>query len=295
MVDNNATAVQNALQAGGIQLALPQRLEPVTTKENQVQKVVYDPEKLAAVKAALGIQRPAMSRWEAVANALAQTPEARSFTGGFGEEIINPWASGLSTFARSFGNTYGALKADERTKAEQAREDAIKAAQMEMEASKQNVTDKVTDSQMKVNDPNAKTLEQLQQAQIQEEAALDALRVLDELAKSKEIRSGNKETSDWWLSEKSSKNIGRRDQALSSLIPLTNKVARASGGSGINTVGEMMAYLGIPENATSAQIAGALPGMIKKLGMTEKFYQMTPTANTQNQPIAVGGYQIIPE
>jgi len=164
MVDNNATAVQNALQAGGIQLALPQRLEPVTTREHQVQKVVYDPEKLAAVKAALGIQRPAMSRWEAVANALAQTPEARSFTGGFGEEIINPFASGFSTFARNFGNVYSALKADERTKAEQAREDAIKAAEMEMEASKQNVTDKVTDSQMKVNDPNAKSTQEMAKA-----------------------------------------------------------------------------------------------------------------------------------
>lgn len=150
--------INSALQPG-IQMALPQRLEPVTTKEHQVQRTQYDPEKLQALKSALGIARPTMSKWESVANALANTPQPRSFTGGFGEEIISPWAMGLSNFARGFGSAYAARKADEREKAEQAREDAIKAAQLDYEASKQAIADKITDSQVKVNiDPNVKAL-----------------------------------------------------------------------------------------------------------------------------------------
>lgn len=155
MADNNATAVQNALQAGGIQFALPQTVVPVWKTQHQVTGTQYSPEKLEALKAALGIQRPTMSKWEALSNALAQTPEARSFTGGFGEEIINPWAVGLSSLARGFGGTYSALRADEREKAEQAREDAIKAAQLDLEASKQQVAHQIAQDYIKINDPKA--------------------------------------------------------------------------------------------------------------------------------------------
>ena len=144
----------------GIQLALPQTVVPVTKTQHQVQRVQYDPQKLEALKVALGIKRPTMSKWEAIANALAQTPEARSFTGGFGEEIINPWAEGLSNFARGFGRAYAMRKADEREKAEQAREDAIKAAQLDYEASKQQIANQIEQDYMKINDPNAKGNEQ---------------------------------------------------------------------------------------------------------------------------------------
>lgn len=155
MADNNGMAVQNALQGAGIQLALPQVVEPVWKTQHQVSAVKYDPNKLQALKDALGIKRPTMSGLEALANALAQAPEARSFKGGFGEEIINPWAVGLSNFARGFGSAYGALKSDERQKAEQAREDAIKAAQMDLEASKQQVVDQIAKDYIKYNNPNA--------------------------------------------------------------------------------------------------------------------------------------------
>lgn len=276
MANNNYTQdVQNALYPG-MQLALPQTVVPVTKTQYQVARTQYDPEKLAALKAALALKRPTMSRGEAIANALAQTPEARSFTGGFGEEIINPWAIGLSSFARGFGNAYSARKASERETAEKEREDAIKAAQLDAEATKAAITEQVAQDYMKVNDPNAKTAEQIQQQQNQKAAALDALHTLKDLGDSKKIWAGNNETTDFWLRGSSSENIGKREQALSALLPMTNSIARASGGSGINTLGEMMAYLGIPENATSAQIRGALPGIIKKLGLEEDFYQMSP-------------------
>ena len=46
----------------------------------------------------------------------------------------------------------------------------------------------------------------------------------------------------------------------------------------------MMAYLGIPENATSTQIAGALPGVARKLGMSHVLIE--PTAfEKQSSPV----------
>lgn len=141
----------NGALTPGIQLALPQTIVPVTKTQYQVQRTQYDPEKLQALKSALGIARPTMSKWEAVANALAQTPQPRSFTGGFGEEIINPWGEALSNFARGFGSAYSARKADEREKAEQAREDAIKAAQLDYEASKRVIADEIAQDFIKIN------------------------------------------------------------------------------------------------------------------------------------------------
>ena len=95
-------------------------------------------------------------------------------------------------------------------------------------------------------------------------AAADAIKKLNELSKGG-IGGWNNEADSRWNSKTTANLLGEREAALSALIPITNAVAKASGGSGINTLGEMMAYLGVPENATSAQIAGALPGIIRKM------------------------------
>lgn len=162
MTAEQIAAVNSALNPS-IQLALPQTVVPVTKTQYQVASTQYDPNKLAALKSALTAPRMKMSKWESLANALAQTPESRSFTGGFGEEIINPWAVGLSSLARGFGGTYGALKADEREIAEKEREDAIKAAQLEAEATKQAITAQIAKDYLKVNDPNAKAAQAAQE------------------------------------------------------------------------------------------------------------------------------------
>lgn len=158
--EQRAMAVNGALNGQGIQFALPQTVQKVTKTQYQTQGLRYDPEKLQALKTALATPRRVMSQDEIWANALANYPEAKSYTGGFGEEIISPWGEAMSSFARSFGSAYAAAKADEREKAEQAREDAIKAAQLDYEASKQNVTNQVADDYIKFNDPNAKGNEQ---------------------------------------------------------------------------------------------------------------------------------------
>lgn len=113
----------------------------------------------------------------------------------------------------------------------------------------------------------AEKQEKMQKESEQKAAAQGALKDLYDLAQSGKINALSKSTDNWFLTKESSKRIGKREAALSSLLPLTNSIARASGGSGINTLGEMMAYLGMPENATSAQIAGALPGISRKLGI----------------------------
>lgn len=139
------------------QMALPQTVVPITKTQTQIARTQYSPEKIQALKAALALKRPTMSRMEVIANALANAPEARSFTGGFGEEIISPWAEGLSSFARGFGSAYGAAKANQREAAEKEREDAIKIAEIENKAAKQAVTEQIAQDYLKVNDPNAGT------------------------------------------------------------------------------------------------------------------------------------------
>lgn len=279
MTTDQRAALDSALYGNNIQMALPQTVIPVMKTQHQVTSTQYDPEKLQALKSALGIARPTMSTWEAVANALAQTPEAKSYTGGFGEEIISPWAMGLSNFARGFGTAYAARKADEREKAEQAREDAIKAAQLDYEANKEAVVDQIAKDYIKINQSKDADINKLLEEQKQKEAAVAALHELNDLAESGEIWAGNKSTDKAFLSSNSSKNIGRREQALSTLVPMTAKVAHDAGISGINSIGEAMLYLGIPANATSQQIKGALPGIIKKLGLEEEYYQSNPVDN----------------
>ena len=136
-------------------LALPQSIQPVTNTKTTIQRTQYQPDKLQALMTALGRPTVRKSRWESLANALAATPEARSFTGGFGEEIISPWAIGTSAFLRGLGSTYGDRLAAQREAEEKDRENAIKAAQLDAEATKQAVTRETSTEHMKVNDPNA--------------------------------------------------------------------------------------------------------------------------------------------
>ena len=187
LTDEQIMQMQSALNPS-IQLALPQTVVPVTKTSSETRGVRYDPAKLQALKMALGAgrgdlqplkaaitaPRPVMSNGEAIARALAQYPEAKSYTGGFGEEIINPWAVGLSSLARGFGNVYGARAESQREAdaqarddaikaaeldykaAEMARDDAIKMAQLENDAAKQEYVNQVADDWIKYNNPTAK-------------------------------------------------------------------------------------------------------------------------------------------
>ena len=109
--------------------------------------------------------------------------------------------------ARGFGSAYGAKTADERAVANQAREDAIKAAELDNEAAKKVITDQVKYDERAAEKQEAK-IKQAQQEALQKDAALSALHNLDELAKSGSITALNKSTDNWALSKESSRNIG---------------------------------------------------------------------------------------
>lgn len=136
-----------------------QMFSPSTT----TQYTQYSPEKLEALKNALSAKK---SGFETFANGLANAPQAQAFTGGFGEQIIDPWSAGLSSFARGFGNTYSEKAAD-------AREAELKAAQLEAEADKKTITDQVD---LKKDPTAAKQEEEASKLQ----GSLNALRSLKE-------------------------------------------------------------------------------------------------------------------
>lgn len=147
---------QKMMGALGYPMALPQRLEKVTNTTDTRQRVNYDPQKWQALMDALGRSTPRKSGWESAANVLAQMPQGRSFTGAYGTEVINPWTDGLATFARSFGGAYGDRLASEREAQAKDLENQIKTAQLDAEASKENVQNTTENTWMKLNDSNAK-------------------------------------------------------------------------------------------------------------------------------------------
>lgn len=127
---------------------------------------------------------------------------------------------------------------------------------------------RIADAQETARNKANKDAEDAKAAETSRHAAEQALLDLQALADSGDITKWNNETGGVNMFGEGGKNIGKRQAALAALLPYTNFAAKKSGGSGINTLGEMMAYLGIPENATSTQIAGALPGVARKLGMS---------------------------
>lgn len=152
MADNN-----QVLQALGYPMALPQSVIPVTKTSTQVQKTSYAPDKLQALMTALQTPRAKKSAMETLAGALAGVSDAPSFKGAYGVDVINPWAVGLSSLAQGFGGAYGDRLASAREAAIQDREDAIKAAQLALDADKSVITSQTESDYLKVNDPNAGT------------------------------------------------------------------------------------------------------------------------------------------
>lgn len=71
----------------------------------------------------------------------------------------------------------------------------------------------------------------------------------------------------WGGAEERKKAKGRLAADIAAIGPLVLKKVKEAGASGINTVGEAMLYIGLPENPTSAEIAGALPILKKTLGI----------------------------
>ena len=119
-------------------------------------------------------------------------------------------------------------------------------------------------------------------------AAENALADLQDLADKNSLTSfGYKRASmsPWGGSEEHKKAKGRLSADIAAIGPLVLKKVKEAGASGINTVGEAMLYIGLPENPTSAELAGALPILTKTLGIE------IPQSNVAQQ--TANGYTIV--
>jgi hypothetical protein len=61
--------------------------------------------------------------------------------------------------------------------------------------------------------------------------------------------------------------MGKISSAVAAVAPRAIAQLKKAGVSGINTKGEFMQYIGLPENPTSQQILGALPMMAEIAGV----------------------------
>ena len=75
------------------------------------------------------------------------------------------------------------------------------------------------------------------------------------------FRKGLKLTTD-----QEEKDLGAISSAIAAIAPQAISKLKAAGVSGINTMAEFLTYLGLPENPTSQEIAGALPQISAIIG-----------------------------
>jgi hypothetical protein len=75
------------------------------------------------------------------------------------------------------------------------------------------------------------------------------------------FRKGLKLTTD-----QEEKDLGAISSSIAAIAPQAISKLKAAGVSGINTMAEFLTYLGLPENPTSQEIAGALPQISAIIG-----------------------------
>lgn len=144
------------LAALGYPVALPQTVVPVTKTQYQVQRTQYDPNKMRALVEALRTpQQTEKGKWELLGNALAKNITSPQYEGAYGVKFGDYRTNALAQGANMFNDIYGAQKQQERDAANAARENEIKALQMELDAGKSVSTNQVSNDYIKINDPKA--------------------------------------------------------------------------------------------------------------------------------------------
>lgn len=72
-------------------------------------------------------------------------------------------------------------------------------------------------------------------------------------------------------------DLGKISSSIAAIAPIAIQRLKESGVSGINTLGEFMTYVGLPENPNSEQIKGALPSIAQIVGAK------LPTSDSKQQ------------
>lgn len=120
-----------------------------------------------------------------------------------------------------------------------------------------------------------KQAEQETDAQSQKQAQ-DSLNDLYDVASKGNIGAWT----DWRVKHKLSgaeteQDLGRLSAAVAGIAPRAIAKLKAAGVSGINTKGEFLQYIGLPENPTSEQIMGAIPMMAQIAGVENPIPQQS--------------------
>ena len=149
------TNPQAQIQAALMPPALPQTLEPFTTKKRQVQYTQYDPQSVAAYNEAMDKVAPRASTAELLANALAGTGYASSYEGAYGTQVSNSLISQITNALQGFGGLYGARKQQEREYLTDMLNAERERARIQMEMGKKNITEAEENGVMKVNTENS--------------------------------------------------------------------------------------------------------------------------------------------
>lgn len=241
-------------------LALPQQIQVVPTRSIQTQQNVYDPNDIIAMRKAMQA-RNKISALESLSNALGSI-EPKTYKGAYGVEEVNPFVSGLSGALKGFDKVYSSRKEAERKLAD----DEFELAKMMAEANKQAITTQVKEDVEKVNVPEDQAM--------QKGTMQSAIKTLEELS--------NAENLTFWDRARAGVGIGSTDtrlaqgqlsSAIAGIAPTAIQRLKNAGVTGVNTLGEFMTYVGLPENATNEQIKGALPLIKQIVGYEEPVAQ----------------------
>lgn len=85
-------------------------------------------------------------------------------------------------------------------------------------------------------------------------------------------------------SDQQERELGEISGAIAAIAPRAIAKLKAAGVSGVNTLGEFMTYVGLPQNATSKQIAGALPLIAQVAGVSLPEQQASPADIVTSSP-----------
>lgn len=79
-------------------------------------------------------------------------------------------------------------------------------------------------------------------------------------------------------------DIGKMSSAIAAIAPTAIQRLKDAGVSGVNTLGEFMTYVGLPEKPTSEQIKGAIPLIAQVAGLKNP-YSVTVNSDAMKQDL----------
>lgn len=156
---------------------------------------------------------------------------------------------------------------------------------------------KVDAAQAKANIERGQAAEKelkAQQAEIKAQESLNAgLEDLDDIARSGDLTTwGYRRAKAGFASDAHRQAEGKLKASIAAIAPAAIKRLKDAGVSGINTQGEFFNYIGLPENPTSEQLAGALPRLKATLGYTGDWGQsMVPGASDGGMSLPQSKYE----